>query len=154
LPYGGSTARLVLAHADLVSDAVGPGRDPAVPFTIVLHRHPDLDCVASAYLAVARLTTGSFPAGAEALVRYVDKVDEGALGASLANPGSLYAAYQIVIDRLGGQSWPDEADRDRVCVDAGIALVDFVVAERLKSDLPLTAVDALACDGLFSPEDR
>jgi serine/threonine protein kinase len=153
-PYGGSTARLVLAHPELVTGAVSAGRDPAAPLWIILHKQPDLDCIASAFLAVTRLTTGAFPEGAEALVRYVDAVDEGALGASLANPGSLYAAYQVVIDRLGRQRWPDEQERYRACVDAGMKLVEFVVAQRLQTDLPVTAVDALGCPGLFRPEDR
>jgi hypothetical protein len=153
-PYTGSTARLILAHPELVCGAAQPGRDPAAPFTIVLHKQPDLDCVASAYLAIARLATGAFPEGAEALARYVDKVDDGALGASLANPGSLYAAYQIVIDRLARQRWQDEHERYRASVEAGLALVEFVVAQRLQTDLPLTAVDALGCPGLFQPEDR
>jgi len=152
--YDGSTARLVLAHPELIDSAAALQRDPASPFTIVLHKQPDLDCVASAYLAIARLTTGSYPEGAEALVRYVDKVDEGALGVSLANPASLYAAYQILIGRLGRQRWQDENERYRECVRAGLELVDHVVAQRLQLAVPLTAVDALACPGLFSPEER
>jgi hypothetical protein len=152
--YAGSTARLVLMYPKLVADAVRPGRDPAAPFTIVLHKQPDLDCVASAYLAVSQLTTGALPEGAEALARYVDTVDEGALGASLANPATLYAAYQILIDRLGRQSWQDEHERYRASVQQGLKLVAFVVAQRSQSNVPLTAVDALACPGLFQPEDR
>jgi hypothetical protein len=153
-PYAGSTARLVLAHPELVTGVLRPGRDPAAPLTIVLHKQPDLDCVASAYLAVARLTTGEFPEGTEALARYVDKVDEGELGASLANPGSLYCAYQILIDRLARQPWQDEHERFHATLAAGMDLVAFTVRRRAETNQPLTAVDALACPELFWPEDR
>jgi hypothetical protein len=144
----------VLTHPELVVGATAAGRDPGRPFTIVLHKQPDLDCVASAYLAIARLTTGTYPAGAEALVRYVDKVDEGALGAALDNPGSLYAAYMILCDRLGKQRWQDEHERYRECVRLGLELVDHVLVQAVQQEIPLPAVDALGCPGLFDPEER
>jgi tRNA A-37 threonylcarbamoyl transferase component Bud32 len=156
--FEGSTARLVLSHPELVDGVVplvaATGGDPETPFTIVLHKQPDLDCIVSAYLAVARLTTGTYPEGAEALVRYIDKVDEGAIGASLFNPASLYAAFQIVVGRLGRRRWQDEHERYAACVDAGLELVDYVVRQRRERGVSLTAVDALGCPGLFRPEDR
>ena len=88
---------------ELIDGAVIPTRRRDDPFTLILHEHPDLDCVASAYLASAYLTTGSFPGAAEALGRYVDKVDEGALGLTLANPfGPVvrgWAAVERTVDR-------------------------------------------------------
>ncbi len=65
--YSGSTTGLVLSHPELIDAAVVLTRRRDDPFTLVLHEHPDLDCVASAYLACAYLATGSFPGGAEAL---------------------------------------------------------------------------------------
>ena len=44
---------------------------------IVLHVNPDLDCIASAYLAISYLTKGKFPSNTEALTNYVDDVDTG-----------------------------------------------------------------------------
>jgi hypothetical protein len=152
--YGGSTARLVMAHPELVDASAAPGREPSAPFTIVLHRHPDLDCVASAFLAIARLTTGGFPQGSEALVRYVDKVDEGALGLSLTNPSSLYAAYKLLKARLAHRRWNDENERWRASVEAGLNLVGYVVAQAIHRGLSLSAVDALECPAIFTPEDR
>jgi hypothetical protein len=61
--------------------------------------------VAAAYLALAYLSTGKFPPGAEALARYVDKVDQGSLGMTLANPYSLYAAHMQLSNRLSRQPW-------------------------------------------------
>src|SRR5262249_34507648 len=70
--YGGSTTRLIASNPDLVTGVVQQPRDPTSSLTIVLHEAPDLDSVASAYLAIALLTTGEFLPGTEALVRYVD----------------------------------------------------------------------------------
>ena len=81
--YDGSTTRFVLSNPDLVAGAVQTRQDPAAPFTIVLHEAPDFDSVASAYLAIALLSTGAFPPGAEALARYADKIDEGSIGHTL-----------------------------------------------------------------------
>ncbi|MBV8608145.1 MAG: serine/threonine protein kinase, partial [Singulisphaera sp.] len=152
--YGGSTARLVLAHPELVDASAAPRRDPGAPFTLVLHRQPDLDCVASAYLAVARLTTGAYPEGAEALARYVDRVDEGALGLSLENPASLYAAYQVLSARLAQRPGLDDYARWRKYVRKGIRLVHYVVSQGVRSGIALPEVDAFAYPGLFGPEDR
>src|SRR5262249_44806207 len=65
--YSGSTTGLVLVHPGFVDQAAGPGRRPDDPFTVVTHERPDLDSVAAAYLALARLASGRFPPGAEAL---------------------------------------------------------------------------------------
>ncbi len=128
--YTGSTARLVLAHADLVAEHAASGRDAAAPFSIVLHVDPDLDGVVSSYLAVALLTTGSFPPGAEALARYVDRVDGGHTGLSQDQPFTLYAAYMLLAHRLALRSWREPVDRYRACVEEGLSIVAFV-AEQL-----------------------
>ena len=68
--HSGSAARLVLRHPELIQQAVQPALLDRHPLTIVLHEHPDLDCIASAYLATTLLATGDFPAGAEALAAF------------------------------------------------------------------------------------
>src|SRR5262249_21664444 len=70
--HSGSTASLVLAHPALLDGAVRKDRSPDAPFAIVLHEHPDLDCIAAAYLSLAYLTSRTFPQGADALARYAD----------------------------------------------------------------------------------
>jgi len=149
-----STARLVLQHPELIDAAVSPQRAATDPFTIVLHRAPDLDCLASVYLAMAYLEHGTFPPQAEALVAYVDQVDQGYLGASLEQPFTLYSAYNYLVHRAVQRNW-DTPDAPWVqCVHEGLTLVDFVVAEMGGTGQALTAIDAFSCPGLFTSAER
>jgi serine/threonine protein kinase len=150
----GSTTSLVLQRPDLVLGAVSSRRDPDQPFTLVLHEWPDLDGVAAAWLAAICLETGTFPPGSTALARYVDKVDEGSLGLSLANPFSLYAGYLQLVDRAARQSWNSPIECWQECVRQGLQVVGYAVAEGERRGVPLPAVDAFACPDLFGPDDR
>ena len=54
-----------------------PGQRPEFEeFTIVLHEWPDLDCIVSAYLAVAYLTTGTLPQGLDSLIDSAGRASE------------------------------------------------------------------------------
>jgi serine/threonine protein kinase len=150
----GSTARSVLEQPGLLDGAVNPHRTPDAPFTIVLHEKPDLDCLASAYLAIAYLTTGQFPDEARVLARYVDKVDQGAMGLSLADPFSLYAAYLQLTNRVLKRPGLSDPERWQECVRGGLAVVAYVMDVMAREGTPLPAVDAFTCPGLFGPEDR
>ncbi len=150
----GSTASLVLAHPDLVAAALNPLRKPDDPFFVVTHEKPDLDSVASAYLVVSYLTTGDFPAGADVLARYVDKVDEGVVGMTLANPFALYSAGLQAANRLLRQSWNSGHERWQEYVRVCLEVVDFVVGRVVRDGTPLPEVDAFACPGHFTDEDR
>jgi hypothetical protein len=150
----GSTARLVLTRADLIDAAVAPDRRPDAPFTVVLHEHPDLDCLASAYLALAYREGGAFPRGAEGLARYVGKIDEGAPGFSLANPFTLYAACLQLANRLARRPANSNHERWQELVRSGLAAVDHVLDQTERQGQPVPAVDAFACPGVFGPEDR
>ncbi len=150
----GSTAGLVLAHPELVSGSVNPGRRPDDPFTIVPHAMPDLDCIASAYLAIAYLTEGVFPEGAEALAHYVAKVDEGSFGLSLDNPFSLYSALMQRSNRLIGLPWNSDHELWRQVVVGGMAVVEYALRQVVTRGIALPAVDAFACPDLFEPADR
>jgi hypothetical protein len=152
--YSGSTASMVLAHPQLVLGALAPDRRPGDPLTIILHEHPDLDGVVSSFLSISYLTTGSFPRGREALARYADKVDEGCLGMTLANPFSLYSAYMQLANRMMRRSWNSPHEGWQECVRRGLDLVAFVVEQVDRQGLPLDRVDAFACPGLFTPDDR
>jgi hypothetical protein len=151
LAFSGSTTRLVHTYPDLL-DASVKGRSPEAPLTLYLHEWPDLDAVAAAFLAREYLCEGRFPDGAEGLVRYVDRVDSGTLGATRANPFSLYCAYQVLADRpVAG---PAE-EHWRACVRDGLVLIGHVVRESARpGGPPLEAIDALAVPGLFAPSDR
>lgn len=152
--YQSSTAGLVVAHPDLVRDSIPSDRDPAAPFPIVLHADPDLDCVASAYLATAVLTTGQPPPGAEALARYVDCVDGGHIGLSQQYPFTLYAAYMLLAHRLALRTWRAPEDRWRACVVQALPLVEHVAAAVAGGGRSILEVDAFDCPGLFGPHDR
>jgi serine/threonine protein kinase len=149
----GSTTSLVLAHPEFIAGALMPGRAADARFTLVLHEKPDLDGVAAAYLATVYLTTGAFPEGADALGRYLDKVDEGSLGMTLANPFSLYAAYRQVTNRLLPRPWNSEHERWHECVRIGLEVVGHAVA-LVQQGTPLLALDAFTSPGHFGPEDR
>ena len=150
----GSTTSLVLAYPGFLDDALRTERRPDDPVTFLLHRDPDLDAVASAYLAVTYLANRAFPAGAEHLARHVDELDGGGTPLSQANPFTLYAAYFVLGDRLLKQSWnsPQECWQEQVRL--GMRLVEFALAQAVERKLPLEAVDAFACPGLFGPDDR
>ena len=152
--YGGSTARLVATNPDLVAGAVQPRRDPATPFTIVLHEVPDFDSVASAYLAVALLTTGEFPPGTEALTRYADKLDEGSIGHTLSQPFSPYAAYMQLLNRHARLGRPADHAYWRDCVEQGLDLIAYALDRSLRDGVALPSVDAFACPDLFDEDDR
>jgi TIR domain len=152
--YQGSTAGLVVAHPDLVRDVVPPGRDPAAPLQIMLHADPDLDCVVSAYLASAVLTTGQLPPGAAELARYVDCVDGGHVGLSQEFPFSLYAAYMLLAHRLTLRVWATTEDRWRACVEQALPLVGHVAKAVTGTGRSVLEVDAFSCPGLFGPQDR
>ena len=152
--FSGSTARLVLQNPELIDCAVSPRRAPTDPFTIVLHMNPDLDCLASTYLAIAYLEHGTFSRQAEALVAYIDQVDQGYLGASHENPFSLYSAYNYVLHRLTCHKWNKQDDMWAQGIKEGLEIVEFVLAEMQARSEAITKIDAFACPGLFGPADR
>jgi serine/threonine protein kinase len=152
--YDGSTTRLVASNPDLVAGAVQPRRDPGAPFTIVLHESPDFDSLASAYLAIALLTTGEFPPGTEALARYADKIDEGSIGHTLNQPFSLYAAYMQLLHRHARLGRPADHAYWRGCVQQGLDLVAHALERSLREGVSLPSVDAFAYPDLFNQDDR
>ena len=152
--YDGSTTRLVLSNPDLVAAAIQTRQDLAVPFTIVLHEAPDFDSVASAYLAIALLSTGEFPPGAEALARYADKIDEGSIGHTLSHPFALYAAYMQLLNRHARLGRQADHPYWRECVQQGLNLIAYVRDQSLRTGMALPSVDAFVCPNLFGEADR
>jgi hypothetical protein len=152
--HSGSTTGLVLAHPEFVAGSAPSGRKPEDPLTIVLHEQPDLDCLASAYLAAAYLTSGEFPDGSDALARYAAKVDEGALGMTLANPFALYAALMQLANRLGRATWHSNHQRWTEHVRRGLEVITYVLDQVARRGTPLPAVDAFACIAQMTAGDR
>jgi len=152
--YNGSTARLVLAQPDLVRQAAERVGSADMPLTIVLHEHPDLDCVVSAYLAVSLLTQGQCPVGAESLAAYVDRVDAGYSGMSLDNPFSVYAACLFLAHRLVLRAWESREEMWTQLMQEALRVVDFVATKAARDEQSVFEIDAFACPGLFGPRDR
>jgi len=152
--YSGSAAGLLLLHPDFIAASINPERRPDTPFTIITHIKPDLDCVASAFLSIAHLSTGIFPDGSEALARYVDKVDSGFIGLSQENPFSLYSAYMYLTHRFSQFTWEKREDMWRECLINGIKIIDFVLKKMVRENISIMKVDAFQCFGLFSNRDR
>jgi hypothetical protein len=150
----GSTAGLVLAYPAFIDRCVAPGRRPGDPFTLVLHEKPDLDTVVSVYFASSYLAARAFPAGAEALARYADEVDDGLRGARQENPFDLYVAFGQFADRLVRQ--PTNAPHEvwQELVRGGVRLVAFVVEQVNARGMAVPDVDAFECPGLFDAADR
>jgi NAD+ kinase len=148
----GSTASLVLGRPHLIAAAVRPDRPPDAPFTVVLHEQPDLDCVASCFLARAYLADGAFPPEAPLLARYLDRLDQGHSVFSPANPFTLGAAYRQLSARLTQRRFGNKQTRWQEAVLGGLQLIDFVLAR--VGDQPIDAVDAFACPEVMKEEDR
>jgi len=152
--YGGSTARLLLSNRKLITESAAANRDPKTPFTFVLPDAPDFDCVAAAWLAIAVLTTGELPPGAEALARYADKIDEGSIGHSLANPFSPYAAYMQLVHREARRGWSTDHELWRACVEQGLVLVSYSLERSTRDGISLPSVDAFECADVMTESDR
>jgi hypothetical protein len=152
--YGGSTTRLIVSNSDLIASSLQPPRDPTASFTIVLHEAPDFDSVASPYLAIALLTTGEFPPGTKAVVRYADKIGERSIGQNLSQPFSPYSAYMQLLNRHARLGRPADHSYWRECVRQGLDLLAYVLGRSVRDGVALPSVDAFACPGLFDENDR
>jgi hypothetical protein len=149
-----STTSMVLAHPELIDSCVIRGRRADAPFVLVLHERPNLDGVAAAWLALHYLETGHFPLGADALTRYVDAANQGNAGLTPARSCSLYAAFFQLGNQLGRQTWNSNHEHWQVYVRRGLKVLDFALDQASARAMPLEEVDALACPGEFSAEDR
>jgi len=149
-----STTSLVLGHPELLDAAVVRQRRAEAPFVLVLPERPDLDGIASAYLASAYLSTGQFPAGAAGLGRYLDQVDAGRIGMSRSQPWSLYTAYVQLKGKLLKRTWNSDYERYQATVGQGMRLIEFVLAQAAQLGTPVAEVDAFACGDLFAEVDR
>lgn len=152
--YLGSSAALVRRHPEFVRETVDSLPAPPEEYTLVLHQHPDLDCLCSAYLAVCLLCDGELPEGAEALTHYADRVDAGYPGLSADNPFTLYAAHLYLSHRNGKYTWRRPEDCWRRNLEAGLELVEYVLQTAVSEGLSLWEVDAFDCPGHFGADDR
>lgn len=152
--YTGSTASLLLLHPDFILGSLSPERQPDDPFTIVLHKKPDLDCLISTYLAIMYIIARNFDVSAESLARYADKVDGGYLGLSQDNPFSFYAAYMQLTHRLSTYTWKTKTSMWTEWIRQGLKIAEFVSQKLLKKGESVLDIDAFKCPGLFGQKDR
>lgn len=149
-----STCHLILLHPHWLDQSVNPDRREESDFTFVLHQEPDLDSVASAFLAREYLATATFPANGADLTAYVDSIDRGEPEVGADNVFTLGAAYWHLLTRLTHQPFPTEHDRWHRCVVDGLCLIAFVMEQAGKKQQAVNEVDAFACPGVMLVEDR
>lgn len=88
-----SATKLLTAYPEYIDHNI---TDQAEVVEIVIHKSPDFDCFAAAYLAEHYISDGHFPSGYEMFADYVDMVDAGLIRLSKDNYREVYAvAYSI-----------------------------------------------------------
>ncbi|NDY73835.1 hypothetical protein DO021_18890 [Desulfobacter hydrogenophilus] len=88
-------AQIVVDQPNLILGAVeiNPYKK-SLPVNIVLHRNPDFDCCASAYLASELIKNGELPEGAELLADYTAQVDAGF---KMLDPGQMKTPFVALL---------------------------------------------------------
>lgn len=124
------TATLVVEHPELVLSHLHGL--PIEQVTVVLHRGPDFDAIAAAYLAQELLTSGVLPPGAAALAAYALQVDSATLPVTdhpEQTPYGLLAGVGRVVDQdpPAGTTPEERATRRDVAVlDRGMELMRYL----------------------------
>ena len=136
-------ASLLARSPGLVLDHLGTG---GVPFTVIMHSEPDLDCVVSAFLALHLAREGRLPAGAEVLAEYTRRVDRGqSTGGEDTQQRSLWGLYTAATHLLRarpGLGLPGDQERFTSWVQRGFELVELC----LRGDCADVADIAVAAD--------
>lgn len=86
------TASLIAKHPHLVLEHI----KAADPFTIITHRLPDFDSLASIFLAAKLLETGRIDASMERIAGYTKLVDSASLPKNLDLSGTPYAILRAL----------------------------------------------------------
>lgn len=156
--FKGSAARMVVRYPSYVRQAVDLSYRNELVLTV--HKNPDLDSVASAAMALQVLQEDPDDA-MFAMADYTDRVDSGRAGAQLSNPFSLYSAFAQLLSNISDQEKPEgiseeeeQKTRWREAMIKGIMLVNYVMEQYRKEDLPVEAVDAFACPRCLGRRDR
>jgi hypothetical protein len=102
------TASLIAKHPHLVLDHV----KAADPFTIITHRLPDFDSLASIFLAAKLLETGRIDASMEKIAGYTKLVDSASLPKNLDLSGTPYTILRALFS--GSKKSEEAVNRDRL----------------------------------------
>jgi hypothetical protein len=124
------TASLLAKYPNLVLDHVAPA--PAGPLTIVTHKLPDFDALASIFLALRLVETREFDAGMTALSAYTRIVDSSTLPRRIDLAATPYGVLRGLF--AGTRKSEEEINRDRL--DEGLRFMRFLHA-RLMEGRPI-----------------
>jgi len=140
------TASLIAAHPQLVLDHLRPGGKAAdlEALTIITHRLPDFDALASIFLSLKLLETGRLDPVMAKLAAYTKLVDSASLPATLDLAGTPYA----ILRALFAGAKKDEAAVNADRVVEGLKFMRFLYARAEESH------DIFDNRALFSGIDR
>ncbi len=102
------TASLVARHPHLVLDHIRA----ADPFTIITHRLPDFDALASIFLAIRLLETARVDASMERIAAYTNLVDSASLPKVIDLSGTPYAILRALFS--GSKKSEESVNTDRL----------------------------------------
>ncbi len=121
------TASLVVKHPFLVLDhlrtwVTETEERGAITLKIITHRLPDFDSVASIFLVLRLIETGTIDASMEKLAAYTKKVDSASLPKEIDLTSTPYSILRALFARIKGGE--EEVNRDRV--EEGLRFMRFL----------------------------
>ncbi len=124
--YGSAAETIYYNEGNVRGRIAGLAGGEAVPsLKIKMHREPDFDCIASAWLIITidgHRTDKKLPDGTYTVAKYASFIDQGRLSISRVNPHNpaaiLYAVYGLY-----EKSGPEESEADFV-IRKGLRLMD------------------------------
>lgn len=134
------TASLIVKHPNLVLDHLRPGD----PLTIITHRLPDFDSLASIFLGLRLLEIGRIDASMEKIAAYTKLVDSASLPKNIDLSGTPYAVLRALFS--GAKKSEEEINADRL--SEGSKFMRFLYAKAEE------AYEIVQCRQLFAGIDR
>ena len=134
------TASLIVKHPHLVLDHI----HVVDRLTIITHRLPDFDSLASIFLVLKLLETGRVDAPMEKMAGYTKLVDSASLPKYIDLSGTPYAILRALFS--GAKKSEEEINLDRL--DEGLKFMRFLYAKAEE------AYDIVECRQLFAGIDR
>ena len=120
------TASLLAKYPNLVLDHIASA--PAGPLTIITHKLPDFDALASIFLALRLVETREFDAGMTALAAYTRIVDSSTLPRRIDLAATPYGVLRGLF--AGTRKSEEEINRDRL--DEGLRFMRFLHARSME----------------------
>ncbi len=123
------TASLIIKHPHLVLDHIKPtsatdDASAAAPLTLITHRLPDFDSLASIFLALKLIETGRVDPSMEKIAAYTKLVDSASLPKNIDLSGTPYAILRALFS--GSKKSEEEINRERI--EEGLKFMRFLYA--------------------------